>query len=208
MRRSSWSIGARALPLFIATLYVSTAPLHATASTHNDIALPAAESTPSLTPSRQFAVTVDGEPAFVYLATTDGSHVHNGSFVHIPLHPGALREVVVTLLEPDAEGGSPSHGALRPDPVGRPGSLPAVKMAGSTAIFHVSNPMHAVLEFGGEGYELSSFSSGLMVFAEFVDMHAPDPGVRTPPPSHPSMTCRARHHNQTSVSTENAQIDD
>jgi uncharacterized membrane protein len=55
---------------------------------------------PSLRPSRQFAVTVDGATAFVYLATTDGSRVHNGSFVLIPLHPGASREVVVTLLEP------------------------------------------------------------------------------------------------------------
>jgi hypothetical protein len=90
------------------------------------LALPA-PAPPALQPSRQFSVTVDGESAFVYLATTDGAQVHNGSFVHIPLHPGASREVVVTLLE-SGEEGPPKLGALRPDPVGKDGSLPPVKI--------------------------------------------------------------------------------
>ena len=51
-------------------------------------------------------------------------------------------------------------------------------MVGSTASFQVGTPMHAVLEFGSEGYELTSFSSGLMIFAEFVDTDVPDPSVR------------------------------
>jgi hypothetical protein len=155
-----------------------------TASDANSSAL-SAPTAPALTPSPQFSVTVDGEAAFVYLATTDGSRVHNGSFVHISLHPGASREVVVTLLEPDPEG-PPKRGALRPDPIPiddhetrddpRAG-LPPVKIAGTTASFQVATPMHAVLELDTE-YELSSFSSGLMIFAEFVDTNAPDPSVR------------------------------
>ena len=75
--------------------------------------------------------------------------MHNGSFVHIPLHPGASREVVVTLLEP-GEGGPPKLGALRPDPVGKDGSLPPVKMSGATAAFQVATPLHAVLELGSD----------------------------------------------------------
>ena len=164
-------------------LLLSLVLLLTTASDANSSAL-SAPTAPALTPSPQFSVTVDGEAAFVYLATTDGSRVHNGSFVHISLHPGASREVVVTLLEPDPEG-PPKRGALRPDPIpiddhetrDDPAGLPPVKIAGTTASFQVATPMHAVLELDTE-YELSSFSSGLMIFAEFVDTNAPDPSVR------------------------------
>ena len=97
-------------------------------------------------------------------------------------------------------GDPPNLGALRPDPVGKAGSLPPVKMAGSTASFQVGTPMHAVLEFGSEGYELTSFSSGLMIFAEFVDTDIPDPSVRyynyviiqTPPCEQPAIAVRYR----------------
>merc|ERR1719491_1558373 len=108
-------------------------------------ALQLAAAAPSLQPSRQYSVSVDGEAAFVYLATTDGEDVHNSSFVHIPLH-GAPREVVVTLLQ----GPAPIAAALRPDPQGKAGSLPAVKRAadGRQWTFQVSKPLRAVLEFG------------------------------------------------------------
>eukprot|EP01051_Picozoa_sp_SAG22_P017531 SAG22_NODE_2727_length_2276_cov_1.092329_2_plen_211_part_00 len=182
-----WLAGRAAMDILLLVL-----ALAAHASGGASTSGPAAAAGPSgLSPSRQFAVTVDGEAAFVYLATTDGSNVHNGSFVHIRLHPGGPREVVVTLLEPDAEG-PPKLGALRPDPVGKAGSLPQVKLAGTTATFQAATPMHAVLEFGSEGYELTSFSSGLMIFAEFVDTDAPDLSVRArtglahaPPPPLP-----------------------
>jgi hypothetical protein len=35
-------------------------------------------------------------------------------------------------------------------------------MSGATASFQVAAPLHAVLELGSDGYELASFSSGLI----------------------------------------------
>ena len=141
------------------------------------LAVPASRpaSAPSgLNPSRQYAVSVDGEDAFVYLVATDGADVHNSSLLHVQLHPGGSHQVVVTLLEP--ESGPPKAAALRPDPVGAEGSLPTVTMLGkNTWSFQVSAPLRGVLEFGAEAYQLSSFSSGLMIFAEFVDTNRPDP---------------------------------
>ena len=134
---------------------------------------------PSLQPSPQYAVRVDGEPAFVYLATTDGANVHNSSFVHITLHPGTSREVLVTVLQP-MDPAHPSPGrraaALRPEPARAGSALPVVRprsVDGSTWSFTISQPLHAVLEFDTV-YQLESLSSGLMVFVEFVDANPPD----------------------------------
>ena len=147
-------------------------------------ALQAIEPPPALEPSHQYSVQVDGEAAFVFLATTDGTNVHQGSFVHIPLHPGATREVIVTLLErPDPESPSglwpPAAAALRPEPVGESSALPTVQMIrGSGGLkwrFNVSIPLHSVMEFGAAAFHLESFSAGLMVFADMVDVAAPDP---------------------------------
>jgi hypothetical protein len=163
-----------------------------------DAAPPSSAAAPPITlqPSRQYAVTVDGAATFVYIVTTDGERVHNSSFVHITLpHSAAAaaaspRKVVVTLLQqPDREGPPPTAAALRPDPVGAEGSLPRVQRAERTDAaaeaassweFQVSSPLRAVLEFGAPAFQLDSFSSGLMVFAEHADPEPPrasDPSV-------------------------------
>ena len=86
----------------------------------------------------------------------------------------------MTLLEP---GVWPHKAAaLRPEPVAATAPLPRVASADSEGHkwkFTVGGPLRAVLEFG-EAYQLGSFSSGLMVFADLADPAPPsptDPGV-------------------------------
>ena len=136
--------------------------------------LAAAPAGPALAPSTVFSATVDGVPIFVYQAFVDGAYTHNGSYIHVPVTPDRPpAQVVVTLLDP--EGPAPTAAALRPDPAAGP-LLPQVAIhpagpaaaAGSSFGFPVAGPMRAVLDLGGKPFTLSSFSFGLMVFAEFV----------------------------------------
>ena len=145
----------------------------------------------SLQPSPDFGVTVNGEAAFVYMATVPGptgSGHMNASFVHVTLpaaaaggdntgSSGAPAHVQVTLLPEGSP--TPTTAALVPR------GSPAVTVGGGgaaaapTLSFALGAPGHFILELGGS-FNVTTLSTGLMVFVDTAEeeaaARAPSPG--------------------------------
>jgi hypothetical protein len=123
--------------------------------------------------SDAFSVTVDGEPAFVYLAAVEaaqGRGVVNSSFVvlTLPAIGGGVQVQVTTL---GANSSAPvKSAALRPR-----GSPPVVLHGGGALLcFSITTPGHYVLELDG-AWAVDTLDAGLMVFVDAADPAPPSP---------------------------------
>eukprot|EP00729_Bicosta_minor_P003313 gene3313-32908_t len=129
-----------------------------------------------LQPSMDYAVKVNGEDTFVYLATVPGPTGSNPmrtnvSFIQVVLpSPSTSSGARVANVEVFVTGNSSVGTAAL-----RPRGSPAVTVQGlSTVKFGLKEPGTHILELNGE-WEVNSLSTGLMIFVTEADPSPPSP---------------------------------